>query len=333
MHGRVRVSEAPSAEVQAAQEKKARTYTELSRVLLQRRREGDLGSETKELIGKMLRSNPDFYTLWNYRREVLQSQCAAAGLPLAEALAQRGASKVEGAGDLLVQAELSLTADCIKKNPKSYGAWFHRQWMITYFEFDPKAELDLCALLLNADQRNFHCWNYRRFVATLSGASAQSEFEFSTLKLNENFSNYSAFHHRSVYITQLATTDAAFQHLVTTELSLVENAVYTEPDDQSAWWYRQFLLTWMMRGGGSGGVKGDPAWIRQTLQQQVELLDGLLEVEASCRWAVEAALHTVRLLKSCSAEDEALSALLVEREEAPGYEITRRGRDLKEYTV
>lgn len=24
--------------------------------------------------------------------------------------------------------ELGLAADCIRKNPKSYGAWYHRQW-------------------------------------------------------------------------------------------------------------------------------------------------------------------------------------------------------------
>ena len=319
MHGRARQSEAPSAEAAAAQAKRAATYTELSRVLLARRKEGDVGPETFELVGKMLRSNPDFSTLWNYRRDILLSRGSAEGVPLAAALAARqagGGDKEafvvpQSLGGEMLKIELALTEDCIKRNPKSYGAWYHRQWLVSHFEFDAKAELDLCAMLLTADQRNFHCWNYRRFVAKASGASSQSEFEFSTLKLNENFSNYSAFHHRSVYISDLALTESAFQHLVTTELSLVENAIFTEPDDQSAWWYRQFLLTWMLRGfQGKEGKEGKDAaatateceqqpsvsWVQQTLLQQVELLDGLLEIEAGCRWAAEAALQTLRLL-------------------------------------
>ena len=306
MHGRVRSVKPPIAAEEAALQKRAATYAELSRILVQRRKLGDHGPETFELIGKMLRSNPDYYTLWNYRKEILLYKCEAEGIPLSQALAHKSDSAyripLTSSAEVL-QVELALTADCIKKNPKSYGAWYHRQWMITLFEFDVKAELDLCALLLTADQRNFHCWNYRRFVAAISGASAQSEFEFSTLKLNENFSNYSAFHHRSVYITQLALTESNFQHLIMTEFSLVENAIFTEPDDQSAWWYRQFLSTWLKQRDAEGaGV--DPEWVRQLLEQQLETLKGLLDVEENCRWAIEAALQTVQMLTERGSEEQ-----------------------------
>jgi len=38
---------------------------------------------------------------------------------------------------------------------------------------------------------------------------------------------------------------SVLQSILEPELAIVENAVFTEPDDQSAWWYHQFLLTWI----------------------------------------------------------------------------------------
>ena len=30
------------------------------------------------------------------------------------------------------------------------------------------------------------------------------------------------------------------------ELTMVQQAVYTEPDDQSAWWYHRFVVSWAL---------------------------------------------------------------------------------------
>ena len=318
MHGRVKSSTAVSAAEQEATKRKAATYSELSRVLLERRKARDVSAETNELVGKMLRSNPDFYTLWNYRKEILLSNCAAANVPLKEVLAG-GQGRVPlsgGVGESLLEAELSLTADCIKKNPKSYGAWYHRKWLTTHFEFNVERELELCELLLSADQRNFHCWNYRRHVVSLAALSPEHEGEFSTKKLNENFSNYSAFHHRSVFLPRLAQSETAFQHLIATELSLVENAIYTEPDDQSAWWYQQFLFGWISRGRAQDGVVHDRPWALETLRQQLGVVEGLLEVEEEgCRWALESIVLTLSVLLSLSSGEGAGAGAGKEEEE------------------
>lgn len=358
MHGRVKsvaATQTTPAEL-AAQQKKATTYAELSRVLLSRRKSGDKSAETFELLAKMLRSNPDFYTLWNYRKDILVAQCLEKDIPLAEALAHRGDRSFAvplALGEPLLEAELSLTADAIRKNPKCYGAWFHRQWMVTHFDFVLETELDLCAALLTADQRNFHCWNYRRHITTLlqptpatidieidtkidttstaaASATVSREFCFSTDKLHENFSNYSAFHHRSVCLRALPAPalSPAFRALLTTELSLVENAVFTEPDDQSAWWYRQFLFAWLLERarealGDDDGMRATEApkaqelefldWVVALVREQVILLEGLLEAEEGCRWAkgalvasvgVLAALHQLPGARACSAGDE-----------------------------
>lgn len=68
---------------------------------------------------------------------------------------------------------IQLTRDAIQKNPKSYSAWHHRQWVVDrWIDHEPcknegtklidaDIEITLCDLMLNKDERNFHCWNYR----------------------------------------------------------------------------------------------------------------------------------------------------------------------------
>ena len=94
------------------------------------------------------------------------------------------------------------------------------------------------------------CFNFPRVES--SRALTQREFEFSEEKIRENFSNYSAFHHRSIFLQRLidqagtpssSSSSPTMRELLPAEFSVVENAVFTEPDDQSVWWYHQFLLT------------------------------------------------------------------------------------------
>lgn len=81
------------------------------------------------------------------------------------------------------------------------------------------------------------------------------EWDFTTEKILQNFSNCSAFHYRSTLlpiIVQLRaekSTDSARYYelklkLAQDELQMVQQAVYTEPDDQTPWWYHRFLIEW-----------------------------------------------------------------------------------------
>lgn len=232
MHNRKKSDAALTDEQNEIIERKKAGYNSLSAQFMERKGRGDLSSESLALTEQLIRVNPDFYSVWNFRREILLSLHAEVGLTEivpSEKLQSEAAA-------VLRDAELSLSNGGIKKNPKSYGAWHHRQWILNRIHMDVESELELCQQYLKADQRNFHCWNYRRYLVATGGVSNENELEFSTLKIEENFSNYSAFHHRSVYIRAL---DIPVVELIDQEMAIVESAIFTDPFDQSAFWYYQ----------------------------------------------------------------------------------------------
>nr|XP_024390415.1 geranylgeranyl transferase type-2 subunit alpha 1-like isoform X2 [Physcomitrium patens] len=108
------------------------------------------------------------------------------------------------------------------------------------------AEFLLLKKLLKLDARNFHGWDYRRFVAKTKGVAVEDELLFTTDKINENFSNYSAWHNRSALLSEISKNEAAengrVQERLQEEYELVKNSFYTDPDDQSGWFYYSWLL-------------------------------------------------------------------------------------------
>lgn len=143
---------------------------------------------------------------------------------------------------------------------------------------------------MQQDHRNFHCWNYRRYVFEKSGFSPESELAYSTEKIQENFSNYSALHHRSIYIEN---SPKSIELLLEEEFLLVENAIFTEPDDQSAWWYHQFLIQFSIAHLPQNDEQNQ-LW--NLILQQLETLQNLLNIEPESKWCMTGIvylLHTI----------------------------------------
>ncbi len=329
MHGRRKadyqaVLQARSeAEREAARNKVAK-YKQLQGLALQKRREekgaaaagGPPVEEALALSAQLLRVNPDVYTLWNHRKEIMTASRVLSSLGEAQ---QQDAP---GAGPSLLTAELALVAECIQKNPKSYGAWHHRRWLLDQAfpsaSFSPSPllaptldrELSLCARFLDADERNFHCWNYRRYVASRHPTrTAADEFAFSTARIYKNFSNYSAFHHRAAYLPgYLAETGLGAQEVVKQELAMVQQAVFTEPDDQTAWWYHQFLIAWAHRQQKEE-EDGEGAFLAEVLAGEVDAIRGLVEEGdeeggGGYRWAVLTLASLLRQLAAVTSGGE-----------------------------
>lgn len=110
MHNRKKPVVPPSeAEVNAMREKTA-MYKSLVQVVLTKKMQKDMSLETLSLVGKLLKLNPDFYSLWNMRREILFFHYPD--------LVTASPSNKFDLPDIR-DVELQVSADGIRKNPKS----------------------------------------------------------------------------------------------------------------------------------------------------------------------------------------------------------------------
>ncbi|CAE1319070.1 RABGGTA [Acanthosepion pharaonis] len=243
MHGRVKVrTVAEQAEAKKKEkEKKLQAYNAALEKIFEKRNNQILDEEGLKLSLEVLLANPDFYTLWNFRKDIFFS--------LKESRPTEELQK-------LYEEELHFIESCLRVNPKSYGTWDHRTFVMNNIpQADWKRELFLCNKFLEYDERNFHCWDYRRFVVKNStNITIQDEFDFTTDKISSNFSNYSSWHYRSKLLPLLQPDPeqpaGVKEEALLKEFEIVQNAIFTDPDDQSAWFYHKWLL-------GRGEIKLD----------------------------------------------------------------------------
>uniref|UniRef100_A0A8D3AWD8 Geranylgeranyl transferase type-2 subunit alpha n=1 Tax=Scophthalmus maximus TaxID=52904 RepID=A0A8D3AWD8_SCOMX len=254
MHGRLKVKSTAQQEEQKRQEreKKLKIFVAVRDACFSKRKEGIWDDEALKLTQQVLSSNPDFATLWNYRKEILMHQETV---------------KEKDEVQTIYGAELSFLESCLQTNPKSYGSWYHRGWVSSRMpKPDWARELTLCDRCLSLDERNFHCWDYRRMVVKMSGVSVDQELAFTDRLIGSNFSNYSSWHYRSTLLpllhpespeppspclkpaqTSPPPSPQTHSHRVCEEqllkeYELVQNAFFTDPNDQSAWFYYRWLL-------------------------------------------------------------------------------------------
>lgn len=225
----------------------------------------------------LLNINPEFYTVWNIRRDILRG------------LYDRGKDS-EGILETeyveYLEDDLKLILALLKRFPKCYWIWHHRRWcLFELFDLGKvnwKYEFAVVSKLLELDSRNYHGWHYRRFVVENIERQAirdvqtkaeglreaqdlallainVDEFNYTTAKINNNISNFSAWHNRSKLIPKLLKlfdsvadptlfrdVQSIFKSPTTVlvhELELVKTGIYMDTDDTSVWLYLYWLLT------------------------------------------------------------------------------------------
>jgi geranylgeranyl transferase type-2 subunit alpha len=163
-------------------------------------------------------------------------------------------------------------------------------------------ELVVAERILDVDARNFHAWNYRRYVlANMPTRKPEiSELAYTSRKIGANFSNFSAWHQRSK--TLIGLWESGQLDPIQSrddEFELVSNALYTDPDDQSAWIYHRWLI-------GSGENKAQ-------LEREIQLIFELLQEQPDSKWCMESLVHYKRLLlQNHSPDSQALKQECVE---------------------
>ncbi|KAL9534889.1 Geranylgeranyl transferase type-2 subunit alpha [Sphaerulina musiva] len=258
-------------------------YKALERDVFERISAHDFSHATLQLTSQLLHQNPEYYTIWNHRRVILESVFAAeldSGKQQEQQQQQEHGVHIPPVEDgdaaaaaaanltvpqreilLLIKEDLSFQIPLLKQWPKCYWIWNHRQWLLmTATQHIPahatidlwKAELGLVGKMLSLDSRNFHGWNYRRVVVEnierLSHSSmCEAEFAYTTQMINSNLSNFSAWHNRGQLLPQLlherAADDSARKQAYDEEFALITKALYTDPYDQSLWCYHQYLMS------------------------------------------------------------------------------------------
>ncbi|KAF9102590.1 hypothetical protein BGX27_010936 [Mortierella sp. AM989] len=199
-------------------------------------------NDALKITTSLLRKSPDYYSVWNVRRTILKEGFLD--------------NSDDETANKIYTNELEFVQENLKLNPKSYWMWNHRRWCLEHMS-QPRwdKELDMVSKFLEQDARNFHGWDYRRYIIRQLdikdqaspdkiAARALSEFDFTTTKISQNFSNYSAWHNRSTLLGKLAKDmiEEERKAAVDNEFDLVKNAIYTDPEDQSAWLYDLWLI-------------------------------------------------------------------------------------------
>ncbi|KAG0046816.1 hypothetical protein BGZ83_008011 [Gryganskiella cystojenkinii] len=244
-HGQKKVKEEAPEIIKAREERESailKDYLALKESLQEIVDTQKRDNDALKVTTALLRKSPDYYTVWNVRRTILK-----------EGFLDNADSD---SANQIYTNELEFLTENMKLNPKSYWMWNHRRWCLEHMS-RPRwdRELGMVNKFLEIDPRNFHGWDYRRYIirqldlidkdATEKVLDrAQTEFDFTTNKIHQNFSNYSAWHNRSTLLGKLADvmTEEEREMIVDNEFDLVKNAIYTDPEDQSAWLYDLWLI-------------------------------------------------------------------------------------------
>ncbi|KAH7330836.1 hypothetical protein KP509_20G004500 [Ceratopteris richardii] len=144
------------------------------------------------LTEEAIRLNAGNYTVWHFRKLVLQalSYDLWEELKFIERIAKANYKNyqiwhhrrwtAENIGPAAMTTELQFTEEAFLKDAKNYHAWSHRQWVLrTYGGWEE--ELAFCDKLLHQDIYNNSAWNQRYFVIKnspfLGGVGAMREHE------------------------------------------------------------------------------------------------------------------------------------------------------------
>ncbi|KAI4970235.1 hypothetical protein ZWY2020_001149 [Hordeum vulgare] len=204
MHGQPRRPKQPEDDAAAAA--KAAKLRELQVQVLHNHHTCTYTEEALGLSFKLLEINPEAYTAWNYRKLALQHNLKELSDP--EAIKSS------------VDAELRVVELALRQNPKSYGRGIAMKWLL-----NQKLAL---------------------FLAKFMGVPEEKELQYTMDKIGENFSNYSAWHNRSILLSNLLIQRRegfeSKQKIFSEEFELVIQALFTDPSDQSGWFYHLWLL-------------------------------------------------------------------------------------------
>ncbi|KAI8956570.1 protein prenylyltransferase [Daldinia sp. FL1419] len=338
-HGAARTARTARTEEQRRQDlDKISKYRDLEDSIRNQTSTENYDAALFQLTSKLLRLNPEYYTIWNVRRRCLISGLFSAssgtippdrGSPMAgkNGTAVDDKQKEDAEADInTLQSELSFTIPLLLEYPKCYWIWKYRRWLLEQaIARLPaaasrkiwEAELALASKMLTKDRRNFHAWGYRRNVVaalespSLGGKSmVEDEFSYTTRMISVDLSNFSAWHTRSQLILRLlderGADDVARRAFLDEELSLVQEALNVGPEDQSLWYYHQYMVSQIVNRTGGPTIAPALTVAERVayVKKEIENIKDLLEDYEDVKWIYESLLEYTLALKGLGEQVE-----------------------------
>lgn len=189
----------------------------VARALLQQR---ELSSRALELTAKVIALAPAFYTIWNYRFDIVMHLAAQESDP----------------GRYLT-AELDWVDETTLNNPKNYQIWSYKQALL---ERHPgpsfKRELPVLELMIDEDTKNYHVWSFRKWCV-LFFQDFSHELSYSDRLIQDDVYNNSAWTHR-MFVLKHSSPD---REQIDLELDYVREKISLVPQNVSSWAFLQGL--------------------------------------------------------------------------------------------
>ncbi|OAX83246.1 hypothetical protein ACJ72_02391 [Emergomyces africanus] len=299
---------------------KIRAYNELVHIVNSQKTEHNFSAEALDKTSELLSKNPEYYTIWNTRRLILQHLFSKA---TSSTDGESGEDRIK----IIIKADLQFLFPLLRGYPKCYWIWNHRLWDLeqTTLLLPPavsrsfwQEELALVGKMLSLDNRNFHGWGYRRqVISALEGlgfnndghpekdsskaasapkSMAQAELDYTTKMISANLSNFSAWHNRTQLILRLlneqSASDEDRKKMLDNEIKLIHRALI-DPYDQSLWFYHQNLMCTFdpLLASGSMAPNLTDADRLEYLANEVEAITEMLDGEEDCRWIYQALIN------------------------------------------
>ncbi|KAJ5195369.1 uncharacterized protein N7498_008807 [Penicillium cinerascens] len=289
---------------------KIEEYKSLESSVSEKVAEQDFTADTLKKISDLIGRNPEYYTVWNYRRQALRHQFSET-----ENSTEENASVVIAD---LIRNDLTFLIPLLRSFPKCYWIWNYRLWLLDearrllpLAEARPfwEQELALVGKMLTLDSRNFHGWGYRRLVVeTIRQLGTPDEAKSMTLKeveyakkmVGANLSNFSAWHYRTKLILRMLEEQSASngerRKMLDEELELIHQALI-DPYDQSLWLYHQNLMCVFDPSVADRTMAPNLSTSErlQYLRDEIEAIQEMLDGAEDCKYIYQALIECTLL--------------------------------------
>jgi geranylgeranyl transferase type-2 subunit alpha len=268
-----------------------------------------------------LENNPKAYGAWHHRKWSLCRQQQQLQVGVATTTTTTTSADDDDGSNIVLESELQLTASFLQRDERNFHCWSYRRFVVSLLLHGPVGmgvwqvldENDGVANLMMGAQiggsgGHHHSTNKEEnhpplLLPNNSAALSilEAEWLFTDEKIRDNFSNCSAIHYRSKLLVIL------HKDINVEMTTIVNNAICTEPDDQTAWWYQSFLLQYAAAGAAesssaSSGETGGGDNVASTrlllddkvLSEHIALLRELqAEMENQSKWVLLGLLNAL----------------------------------------